>query len=73
MDILESILALIETNLLDIITMLWIIWFTGVTLGLVVTTVSSCRNRRTLARLSQRYEHARRRRDEDAVQFDLDP
>ena len=75
MDILESILTLIETNLLDIITILWIlwiIWFTGVALGLVVTTVSSCRNRRTLARLGQRYEHARRRRDEDAVQFDLD-
>ena len=42
-------------------------------LGVVVSTVSSCRNRRTLARLSQRYEHARRRRDEDAVQFELDP
>lgn len=25
MDILESILALIETNLLDIITMLWLV------------------------------------------------
>ena len=72
MDILESILTLIETNLLDIITILWILWFTVVALGLVVTTVSSWRKRRTLARLGQRYEHARRRRDEDAVQFDLD-
>ena len=66
MDILESIFALIQKNLLDIFTVLWVIWFTGVALGLVVTTVSSCRNRRTLARLSQRYEHrqaaARRRR-----------
>jgi tetratricopeptide (TPR) repeat protein len=72
MDILESILTLIETNLLDIITMLWIVWFTGMVLGLVVTTVSNCRTRRTLARLGQRYEHARRARDGDTVQFDLD-
>ena len=56
MDILESIFALIQKNFLDIITILWIIWFAGVALGVVVSTVSSCRNRRTLARLSQRYE-----------------
>jgi len=73
MDILESILILIQKNFLDIITLLWIIWFSGVALGVVVSTVSTCRNRLTLARLSQRYEHARRRRDEDAVQFELDP
>jgi tetratricopeptide (TPR) repeat protein len=74
MDILESIFTLIETNFLDIITILWIVWFTGVAFGLVVTTVSSCRTwraRRTLAKLGQRYEHARRR-GEGAVQFDLD-
>ena len=63
MDILESIFALIQKNFLDIITILWIIWFAGVALGFVVSTVSSCRNRRTLARLSQRYEDDRRRRD----------
>ena len=73
MDLLESILTLIQKNLLDIVTILWIIWFGGVALGLVVSTVSSCRNRRTLARLSQRYEQARRPRHESAVQFELDP
>ncbi|MBM4300211.1 MAG: tetratricopeptide repeat protein [Deltaproteobacteria bacterium] len=73
MDILEPILTLIPKNLLDIITILWIIWFAGLALGLVVSTVYSCRNRRTLARLSQRYEQAKRRRDEGAIQFELDP
>jgi hypothetical protein len=74
MDILESIFALIETNFLDIITILWIVWFTGVAFGLVVATVSSCRTwraRRTLARLGQRYENARRL-EEGAAHFDLD-
>jgi len=73
MNILESILALIQKNFLDIITVLWIIWLAGAALGVVVSTISGCRTRRTLARLSQRYELDRRRRDEDAVQFDLDP
>ena len=41
MDILESIFALIQKNFLDIITILWIIWFAGVALGIVVSTVSS--------------------------------
>jgi hypothetical protein len=72
MDILESILTLIQKNLLDIITILWIIWFTGVALGLVVSTVSSCINRRTLAKLSQRYEQTRQPQDEGAVKFRLD-
>jgi hypothetical protein len=71
MDILESIFALIQKNFLDIITILWIIWFTGVTFGVVVCTVSSCRNRRTLARISRRCDPGRRR-DEDGVQLDLD-
>ena len=70
MDILESILSLIQKNLLDIITILWIIWFAGVSLGVIVSTVSGCRNRRILARLSQRYEQAKGRRDENAVQFE---
>ena len=71
MDILESIFALIEEKFLNIITILWIIWVAGVALGIVVTTVSSWRNRRTLAKLSQICE-SDRRRDEDEVQFDLD-
>ena len=73
MDILESIFALIQRNFLQIITVLWVIWFAGVALGVVVSTVSSCRNRRTLARLTQKLEADRRRQDEDGVHFDLDP
>jgi len=73
MDILESIFALIEKNFMDIITVLWVIWFAAIALGVVVYTVSSCRNRRTLARLSQGYDPNRRRQDEDGVHFDLDP
>jgi tetratricopeptide (TPR) repeat protein len=71
MDILDSIFALIQKNFLDIITILWIIWFTGVTMGIVVCTVSSCRNRWTLARLSQRDDPGRRG-EEDRALFDLD-
>jgi tetratricopeptide (TPR) repeat protein len=72
MDNLESILTLIQRNFLDIITICWILWFAGVSLGVIVSTVSCCRNRRIIARLSQRYEHAKGQRDEDAVQFELD-
>jgi tetratricopeptide (TPR) repeat protein len=73
MDTLESILDLIQKNLLNIITILWIIWFAGVALGVIVSTVSSCLQRRALSRLSQRCEQARQRRDANAVQFDVDP
>ena len=72
MDILESIFALIQKNFLDIITVLWVIWFAAIAFGVVASTVSGCRNRRPLARLRQRYEPDRRRRDEDGVPFDLD-
>jgi tetratricopeptide (TPR) repeat protein len=72
MDILESILNLIQKNLLDIITILWVIWFAGVALGVVVSTISAVHRRRTLARLSQRYARARRQRDEAQVHIQLD-
>jgi len=72
MDILESILDLARKNLLDIITILWAIFFTGVMLGVVICTVSSYLNRRTLARLARRYERDRKRPDEDALQFEVD-
>jgi tetratricopeptide (TPR) repeat protein len=72
MDIMESIITLIQKNLLDIITILWLIWFAGVALGVVVSTVSTCLHRRTLARMSQSYEHARRQRNEAPVQIQLD-
>jgi tetratricopeptide (TPR) repeat protein len=70
MDILESIFALIHKNLLDLITILWIIWVAGVGLGVVVCTISSYRKRQTLARLNQ--ESDRGERDEDQVHFNLD-
>jgi hypothetical protein len=73
MDILESILTLIQKNLLDIITILWIIGVAGVALGVVVSTVSGFRNRLISARLDQKYKSARRRPDEDAIHFELDP
>lgn len=73
MDILESIINLIQRNLLDIITILWVIWFAGVALGVVISTVSTCLHRRTLSRMSHSYEHARRQRDDAVVQFQIDP
>lgn len=72
MHTLESISALIQKNFLDIITVLWVIYFAGVALVVVAATVSSCRNRLTLAWLRQRYEPDRRRRNEVGVHFDLD-
>ena len=33
MDILESILTLIQNKFLDILTILWIVWFAGVASG----------------------------------------
>jgi tetratricopeptide (TPR) repeat protein len=73
MDILESIFALIQQNFLGIITILWLIWFTAVAMGVVVSAVSSCRHRRALARLSQRCGPDRQRRDKGGVQIYLDP
>ena len=72
MDILETIFTLIQNKFLDILTILWVVCFAGVALGVVVSTISGCVHRRTLTKLSQRYEDARRQRDEDGVQIDLD-
>ena len=72
MDILDSLFTLIQNKFLDILTILWVIWFAGMALGVVVSTISGCVHRRTLNRLSRRYEDARRRRDEDGVQINLD-
>jgi tetratricopeptide (TPR) repeat protein len=72
MEILQSIIELAQSNLLKIITILWCIWIGGMVLGMIICTVSSRLNRRTLARLSQGDEPARLRRDEDAIQFELD-
>ena len=43
MDILESIFTLIQNKFLDILTILWVIWFAGVALGVVVSTISELR------------------------------
>jgi tetratricopeptide (TPR) repeat protein len=72
MDILESIFTLIQHKFLDILTILWIMWFAGVALGVVVSTISGCLQRRTLTRISRKYEDTRRRRDEDGVHIHLD-
>ncbi len=72
MDILETIFTLIQNKFLDILTILWVVCFAGVALGLVASTISDCVHRRTLTKLSRRYEDARRQRDEDGVQIDLD-
>jgi|WetSurMetagenome_2_1015567.scaffolds.fasta_scaffold48300_2 tetratricopeptide (TPR) repeat protein len=72
MDILESTFALIQKNFQDIITVLWAIWLAGIGLGVVVCTVSSCRKRLILARISQRCASGQRWRDIDGVYFDLD-
>jgi tetratricopeptide (TPR) repeat protein len=72
MDILESMYTLIQNNFLDILTILWVVCFTGVALGVIVSAITGWVQRRTLTRLSRRYEDARRRRDEDGVQIDLD-
>jgi tetratricopeptide (TPR) repeat protein len=73
MDILESLLNLVRKNLLDIITILWGIWVTGVALGAIACTVSTILHRRTISRFQQGYEQAQRRSDDDAGRFDLDP
>lgn len=72
MEVLQSIFELAQKNLLNLITILWCIWVAGVVLGIVICTVSSRLNRRTLTRLSQGDEPDRLRRDEDAIQFELD-
>jgi tetratricopeptide (TPR) repeat protein len=72
MDILESIFTLIQNKFLDVLTILWVVVFTWVAIGVVVSTISGCVQRRALTRHSRRYEDAKRRREEDGVRIDLD-
>ncbi len=72
MDIMDSLATLIQKHLLDIITILWVLWFAGVALGVVVSTLSTCLRRWKLARLSQSQEHAKRQPNEAPVQIQLD-
>jgi tetratricopeptide (TPR) repeat protein len=72
MDILDSIFTLIQNKFLDVLTILWILWFAGVALGVIVSTISGCVQRRTLTRLKRRYEDTMRRRDGGGVQIELD-
>jgi tetratricopeptide (TPR) repeat protein len=72
MDILESIFSLVQKNLLGIITILWTLWFAGVSLAVIVCTVSCVRNRQIVARMNRKYEQDKWRGDEDGVQIELD-
>jgi tetratricopeptide (TPR) repeat protein len=72
MDILESIVSLVQKNLLGIITILWTLWFAGVSLAVIVCTVSCVRNRQIVARMKRKYEQDKWRREEDGVQIELD-
>jgi tetratricopeptide (TPR) repeat protein len=65
MNILDLICDLAQKNLLEIITLLWIIWFTGMALWVVISSISSYLIRGTSNRLGQRYELARLGRDQD--------
>ncbi len=72
MDFLESISTLIQRRFLDILTVLWIIWFAGVVLAVLISATSSWFQRRNLNRLSRRYEEARRGLDDGELHIDLD-
>lgn len=71
MDILELIYDLAQKNFLEIITILWIIWFTGMALWVVIFTISGCLIRWTSNRLRQRYEQDILRRDQDTGPFEI--
>ena len=45
--------TLIQNKFLDILTILLVVFFAGVTLGVVVSTISDCVHRRTLNQLSR--------------------
>ncbi len=56
MNILDLICDLAQKNLLEIITLLWIIWFTGMALWVVISSISSCLIQCTSNRLRKRNE-----------------
>jgi tetratricopeptide (TPR) repeat protein len=73
MEILESLFSVTRTNLLQIITLVWVVWCAGMALGIVVCNVSGYINRRTLTNLRRRYERAGRPPDPDTLLFEIDP
>ena len=73
MATLESLLELGNRNLLNIVTILWFMWCTTLAMGIVICNVSDYVNRRTLANLRRRYERHRLKRDEDSLEFEVDP
>jgi tetratricopeptide (TPR) repeat protein len=71
MDILELIYDLGQKNFLGIITLLWIICFTGMALWVVISTISGRLIRRTSNRPRQKYKQDRLGRDQDAGPFEI--
>jgi tetratricopeptide (TPR) repeat protein len=72
MDILYAIIDLAHRNLPDIITFLWVIWVAVVILGVIICTVSTFLNRRTLSRLTRKFARPSEPREEEAGEFELD-
>jgi tetratricopeptide (TPR) repeat protein len=73
MATIESLLELGNRNLLNIVTVLWFMWCTTLAMGIVICNVSDYVNRRTLVNLRRRYERHRLKRDEDSLEFEVDP
>jgi tetratricopeptide (TPR) repeat protein len=73
MDILDLICDLTQKNLLEIITLAWIIWFTGMALWVVGFTICSRLIRSSSNGIRQRRERARLARDQENGPFDINP
>jgi tetratricopeptide (TPR) repeat protein len=71
MDILQLIYDLAQKNFLEVITLLWIIWFTGMALWVVSSTICSCLIRWTSGKLRQRHERERLRRNQENGPFKI--
>lgn len=71
MDILQLIYNLAQKNFLEIITLVWIIWFTGMALWVVSSTISSCLVRWTSSKLRQRHEQERLGRNQENGPFKI--
>jgi tetratricopeptide (TPR) repeat protein len=71
MDNLELIYNLVQNNFLEIITLAWIIWFTGLAVWVVSSTICTCFIRWTSNRLRQRHERARLGRGQGNGPFEI--
>jgi tetratricopeptide (TPR) repeat protein len=73
MDVFHTLINLTQRNLAAIITILWSIWATGVLLGMVICTVSSCARRRDFVLFTRNKEHAGAPPKEDTFEVEVDP